>query len=321
MLVLPASNAETGRAAEGNNSPSSREDRSPRTVERSVDLPVPKSRTPWAEARRPPDQEKQHATPTNVPAADRCFPSEQVPFADSILGNSGQEPLAQGPSGEPPSAEAQREKIDEGEEGKTRVPLAQPPSAQASSAVDAFGAAALVATDQAGGAGLLETGFPTALDILAGSSAAAIAAEAEATQPNSWESPGNSVATEILNSEDDGDESGSDEEEEQSVKGTPTTALCEQVAPLLRYLDRKVAKRTRTKVRISSLLASLDEDIKDLRLKNEALRGHLAIVRKLQKVVNKTRDEKFEDAKKEFAKQQAKLADELDFEQTQNRIL
>ncbi|OAE27809.1 hypothetical protein AXG93_2954s1030 [Marchantia polymorpha subsp. ruderalis] len=74
-------------------------------------------------------------------------------------------------------------------------------------------------------------------------------------------------------------------------------------------------------VRTSSLLASLDEDIKDLRLKNEALRGHLAIVRKLQKVVNKTRDEKFEDAKKKFAKQQAKLGDELDSEQTRNRIL
>lgn len=159
------------------------------------------------------------------------------------------------------------------------------------------------------------TGSPTALDILAGSSAAAAAAEA--TQPNYRESPGNSVATKILNSEDDEDESGS-EEEEQSVKGTPTTALCEQVVPLLRYLDRKVAKyadprqpgsyvelvrrRTRTKVRTSSLLASLDEDIKDLRLKNEALRGHLATVWKLQKVVDKTRDEKFEEAKKEFAK-------------------
>ncbi|OAE18212.1 hypothetical protein AXG93_3354s1000 [Marchantia polymorpha subsp. ruderalis] len=126
---------------------------------------------------------------------------------------------------------------------------------------------------------------------------------------------------------DDGDEWGSDEEEEQSVKGTPTTALCEQVVPLLRYLDRKVAKyadprypvsyvelvrmRTRIKVRISKLLASLNEDIKDLRLKNEALRGHLAIVRKLQKAVNKTRDEKFEEAKKEFAKEQVKLAYEL----------
>ncbi|OAE21414.1 hypothetical protein AXG93_3954s1040 [Marchantia polymorpha subsp. ruderalis] len=132
-------------------------------------------------------------------------------------------------------------------------------------------------------------GSPTTLDILAGSSAEATAAEA--TQPNSRESPGNSVATKILNSEDEEDESSSEEQEEESVQGTPTTALCVQVVPLLRYLNRKVAKyadsrhlgsyvefvqkRTRTKVRTSSLLASLDETIKDLRLKNDALRGHL----------------------------------------------
>lgn len=145
------------------------------------------------------------------------------------------------------------------------------------------------------------------------------------------------MATEILNSEDDEDESSSEEEEEELVQGTPTTALCEKVVPLLRYLDRKVAKyadprhpgsyvelvrrRTRTKVRTSSLLTSLDETIKDLRLKNEALCGHLTIVRKLQKVVNKMREEKLEKAKKEFAKQQEKLAEDLDSEQTQNRIL
>lgn len=195
--------------------------------------------------------------------------------------------------------------------------------------------APLVVANQTEGAGLSGTWSSIALDILAGSSAAASATKA--TQPNSRKSPGNSVATEILNSEDDEDESSSGEEEEESVQGTPTTALCEQVVPLLRYLDRKVAKyadprhpgsyvklvrrRTRTNVRTSSLLASLDETIKDLRLKNEALRGHLAMVWKLQKVVNHTRDEKLEEAKKEFAKQQAKLADELDSEQTQNRIL
>ncbi|OAE23711.1 hypothetical protein AXG93_2253s1220 [Marchantia polymorpha subsp. ruderalis] len=200
----------------------------------------------------------------------------------------------------------------------------------------AFGATALVVTNRACGANLSKTGSPTALGILAGSSAAV--AEADAMQPNSRESPGNSMATEILDLEDDGEEeSGSDEEEEQSVKGTPTAALCEQVVPLLRYLDRKVTKyadprqpgsyvelvrrRTRTKVRTSKLLARLDEDIKDLRLKNEALRGHIALSRKLQKVVDQTRDEKFEEEKKEFAKEKAKLADELDSEQTQNQIL
>lgn len=87
------------------------------------------------------------------------------------------------------------------------------------------------------------------------------------------------------------------------MQGTPTTALCEQVVPLLRYLDRKVAKyadlrhpgsyvelvrrRTRTKVRTSSSLASKDETIKDLRLKNDALRGQLVISRKVQKAVHK----------------------------------
>ncbi|OAE21657.1 hypothetical protein AXG93_297s1000 [Marchantia polymorpha subsp. ruderalis] len=274
-----------------------------------------------AEARRPLDQEKQHAAPTNVPATDRCFASEQVLFDDSTSGQepsaealSTQEPSAQGtsgqlPSGEPPLAQTQCERTGDREKE--------------------------VVADQTEGAGLSGTRSPTTLNILARSSEAAAAAEA--TQPNSRESPGNSVATEILNSEDDEDESSSEEEEEESVQGTPTTALCEQVVPLLRYLDRKVAKyadprhpgsyvelvrrRTRTKVRTSSLLASLDEDIKDMRLKNEVLRGHLAFVRKLKKVVNKTRDEKLEEAKKEFAKQQAKLADELDSEQTQNRIL
>ncbi|OAE33566.1 hypothetical protein AXG93_2139s1190 [Marchantia polymorpha subsp. ruderalis] len=299
-LVLPASNAKTWRAAEGKKSPSSGEDRSARTAERSADLPAPKARTPSAEARRPPGQEKQHAAPTNVPAADKC--SEQVPFADST---SGQEPSVQRRSGKEPADKAPSAQGPSAQELVSWEPLGQEPSAEAPSAQ--------------GPSAQGTSGSPTALDILARSSAAAAAAEAEATQPNSWESPGNSVATKILNLEDDGDESGSDDKDEQSVKGTPTTALCEQVVPLSRYLDRKVAKyidpryhgsyvklvrrRTRTKVKTSKLLASLDEDIKDLRLKNEALRGHLAIVRKLQKAVNKTRDDKFEDAKKEFAKE------------------
>ncbi|OAE23875.1 hypothetical protein AXG93_3001s1040 [Marchantia polymorpha subsp. ruderalis] len=169
--------------------------------------------------------------------------------------------------------------------------------------------------------------------------ATAAADEADATKPHSRESPENSVATEILNSEDDEEGetesvSGSGEEEEQSVACTPTTALCEQVVPLLRYLDCKVTKyadprqpwsyvelvrrRTRTKVRTSKLLARLDGDIKDLREKNECLLGHIALTRKVHQAVDKLRDEKLEEATKEFAKEKAKLADELDSEQTQN---
>ncbi|OAE21224.1 hypothetical protein AXG93_3833s1020 [Marchantia polymorpha subsp. ruderalis] len=109
------------------------------------------------------------------------------------------------------------------------------------------------------------------------------------------------------------------------------------VVPLLRYLDCKVAKyadprhpgsyvelvrrRTRIKVRTISLLASLDETIKDLRLKNDALRKQLVILRKVQKAVHKMQKEKFEDAKKELVKQREKLSEDLDSEQAQNRIL
>ncbi|OAE24640.1 hypothetical protein AXG93_4863s1030 [Marchantia polymorpha subsp. ruderalis] len=210
--------------------------------------------------------------------------------------------------------------MDEGQKEESHVPSAQPPSAVA---------------DQAGGADLPEAGSPTALDILVGSGAAAAAAEA--TQPNCRVSPGNSVATEILNSKDDEDESSSEEQEEESVQGTPTGVLSEQVVPLLPYLDHKVAKygdprhrgsyvklvrnRTRTKVMTSPLLASLDKTVKDLKLKNEALRGHLALSQKLQKVVNKMRDEKLAEAEKEFAKKRKKLEAKLDSELAQNRIL
>ncbi|OAE30751.1 hypothetical protein AXG93_2265s1080 [Marchantia polymorpha subsp. ruderalis] len=93
-LVLPASSAETGRAAEGKDSPSSEEDRSARTTERSADLPAPKARTPSAEARRPSGQERQHAAPTNVPAADRSEPAasgEEVRFVSvKVAGRHGE---------------------------------------------------------------------------------------------------------------------------------------------------------------------------------------------------------------------------------------
>ncbi|OAE18708.1 hypothetical protein AXG93_4448s1450 [Marchantia polymorpha subsp. ruderalis] len=103
------------------------------------------------------------------------------------------------------------------------------------------------------------------------------------------------MATEILNSEDDEEGgstesvsgSGSTEEEEEEMVGAPTAALCEQVVPLLRYLDRKMEKyadprqpgsyvelvrrRTRTKVHTSKLLARVDQELKDLREKHECL--------------------------------------------------
>ncbi|OAE25043.1 hypothetical protein AXG93_1939s1000 [Marchantia polymorpha subsp. ruderalis] len=201
---------------------------------------------------------------------------------------------------------------------------------------------------RASGASLAQPNSPTALDILARSSEAVVptvvADDADTTKPHSRQSPENSVATKILSSEDDeggstesASGSGSSEEEKQSVAGTPTAALCEQVVPLLRYLDRKVEKyadprqpgsyvelvrrRTRTKVHTSKLLARLDGDFKDLHERYECLLGHLTLTRKMHKVADKLKDEKLEEAAKEFAKEKAKLVDELDSEQTQNQIL
>ncbi|OAE23340.1 hypothetical protein AXG93_2309s1000 [Marchantia polymorpha subsp. ruderalis] len=119
---------------------------------------------------------------------------------------SSQEPLAQEKSGE--------------------EPLAQGPS------------------DRAGEAGPPEARSPTALEILAESGAAVAAPEA--TRSSSKESPRIFVAIEILDSEDEEDEDlGSEGQEVESVQGSPTGVLCEQVVPLLRYLDRKAAEAHR----------------------------------------------------------------------------
>ncbi|OAE18952.1 hypothetical protein AXG93_1976s1590 [Marchantia polymorpha subsp. ruderalis] len=84
MLVLPASSAETGRAAGEKETPSSEEDGNTRTAVGSADLPTPKARTPSAEATRPSGQERRHAEPMNVPTTDRC--SAWAPYADSPSG-------------------------------------------------------------------------------------------------------------------------------------------------------------------------------------------------------------------------------------------
>ncbi|OAE20378.1 hypothetical protein AXG93_3932s1020 [Marchantia polymorpha subsp. ruderalis] len=164
----------------------------------------------------------------------------------------------------------------------------------------------------AGGADLSGAGSPIALYILAGSGAAAAA---DATQSNSRESPGNFVATEILNA---------GMTRMSRVRRSRKRSRCKarrQEFCASKCPEVAVRNQTCTKVKTSRLLASLDETIKDLKLKNEGLRGHLAISRKLQKAVNKARDEKLDKAEKEFAKQREKLAEELDFKLAQNRIL
>ncbi|OAE30690.1 hypothetical protein AXG93_402s1030 [Marchantia polymorpha subsp. ruderalis] len=184
-LVLPASSTDTELAVERRNSLSSEEDASARASERSADLPAPKVRTPSEEARRPSGQGIHHAAPTSVPATDRCFAFEQVPFDDSTLGQepsaqkkSGEEPSAQRTLGQTPSVQAQLEKLatDEGRKEETHVPSAESPAAQAPSAV----------ANRVGEADLPKARSPTALDILAGSRATVVVAEA--TQPNFRES-------------------------------------------------------------------------------------------------------------------------------------
>ncbi|OAE26937.1 hypothetical protein AXG93_4413s1210 [Marchantia polymorpha subsp. ruderalis] len=252
-LVLPASSADTGRAVERRNSPSSGEDASARVPGRTAELSAPKARTPSEEARRPLGQGKHQAAPTNVPATDRCLASKQVPFDDSTSGQEPsaqekyrEEPSAQGPSaqstlGQTPSVEVQTQleesAEDEGRKKETRVLSAQTPSAQAPSAV----------ADWAVEAGPPEARSPTPLEMLAGSGAAEV----------------------------------------ESVQGQPTGVLCEQVVPLLWYLDRKAAKyadprhrgsyvelvknRMRIKVAMNPELISLDHKYRELKEKNIVL--------------------------------------------------
>ncbi|OAE31726.1 hypothetical protein AXG93_3384s2020 [Marchantia polymorpha subsp. ruderalis] len=283
MLVLQAS-SDTGRAAEKRNSPSSGEDASARASGRTSDLPAPKRRTPSEEARRPLGQEKRHAAQTSVLATDRCFASEQVPFDDSTLSQEpsahekrGEEPSAQRTSGQMPSAELEESTKDEGRKEETRVHSA--------------------VADRAGEAGPSEARSPTALEILAGSEVAV--ATAEATRPSSRESPRISVATETLDSEDE--DSGLEGQEVESVQGTPTRVLCEQVIPLLRYLDRKAAK--------------------ELEEKNDTLHRHLTLLRKLQKAVLQLRDDIVAKAQSEFEKLSATIEAELHSERIKNSTL
>ncbi|OAE18949.1 hypothetical protein AXG93_1976s1560 [Marchantia polymorpha subsp. ruderalis] len=80
-------------------------------------------------------------------------------------------------------------------------------------------------------------GFATPLKMLAGHGVEAAAEEA--VRPSARESPRIWSAREIMESKDD---TPLEKEEVQSVRGTPTGVLCEQVVPLLRYLDRKATK-------------------------------------------------------------------------------
>ncbi|OAE23442.1 hypothetical protein AXG93_961s1420 [Marchantia polymorpha subsp. ruderalis] len=157
---------------------------------------------------------------------------------------------------------------------------------------------------------------------LLGGSGAAVTAE-EATRPSFKESPRICVATKILDSVD---ESSSEAQEVESVQGTPTGVMCEQVVPLLRYLDCKVAKyadprywgsyvelvrnRARIKVTTNPVLISLDRKYRELEEKNDVLHEHLTLSRKLQNAVLQLRDDVVAEAQREFAKIKAELHSE-----------
>ncbi|OAE20979.1 hypothetical protein AXG93_267s1090 [Marchantia polymorpha subsp. ruderalis] len=86
------------------------------------------------------------------------------------------------PSAKAPSEQDLSKEWNDKQKGEARVQSAQTPSA-----VDAFGDAELVVTGRASGASLSQPKSPTALDILAGSSEAAAAADdADLRQPGSY---------------------------------------------------------------------------------------------------------------------------------------
>ncbi|OAE26263.1 hypothetical protein AXG93_1148s1000 [Marchantia polymorpha subsp. ruderalis] len=160
-------------------------------------------------------------------AQKRCLHSEQVSFDDtpSEQGQFRVLPLALRPLESIPTGE--------GRDAETCVPSAEGANRLASAEPEW--------EDVAGPRG---AGSSTPLEVLARHEVEAVAEEAG--RPSARESPRIAVAKEILESEED---TPLEEEEVQLVRGTPTRVLCEQVVPLLRYLDRKVSKETAVAVR------------------------------------------------------------------------
>ncbi|OAE34640.1 hypothetical protein AXG93_3267s1080 [Marchantia polymorpha subsp. ruderalis] len=75
------------------------------------------------------------------------------------------------------------------------------------------------------------------------------------------------------------------------------------------------------KGRTNRVLSSVDNRCRELGLKNDALHGHLTLLRKLQKAVNQMRDNKAVEAHRKFEKQREKLEAELNSERAQNSTL
>ncbi|OAE29338.1 hypothetical protein AXG93_3102s1650 [Marchantia polymorpha subsp. ruderalis] len=122
-----------------------------------------------------------------------------------------------------------------------------------------------------------------------------------------------------------------------SVRGTPTGVLCEQVVPLLRYLDRKVAKymnprlcgsfvelvrnRTRIKVATNPKLIVLDQKYRQLEERYNFRQDQWALARKLQKAALKLQDEMVTNSRRENNELRAKVQTNFRVEQIQIRNL
>ncbi|OAE23876.1 hypothetical protein AXG93_3001s1050 [Marchantia polymorpha subsp. ruderalis] len=124
---------------------------------------------------------------------------------------------------------------------------------------------------------------------------------------------------------------------EGSVRGTPTGVLCEQVVPLLRYLDRKVTKygdprqggsnvelvqnQTRTEMAADAALIAQDQKYGNLEERYNFLQDQWALTSKLQKAALKLRDEMVERARRELNELRAKVQTDLSDERVQIRNL
>ncbi|OAE22812.1 hypothetical protein AXG93_496s1070 [Marchantia polymorpha subsp. ruderalis] len=237
-----------------------------REVEVDTDLDEVPAITPPAELRIEEEHRGAQTLRKRKLGEEEEVPSEEAP---SALRPSAHIPTAKGRDAETrvPSAE-----------GATKLPSAEPEW-----------------EDLAAPTGV---GSPTPLEMLAGHGVEAAAEES--MRPSTRESPRILAATEILESEDD---TPSEEEEVQSVRGTPIGVLCEQVVPLLRYLDRKVAKygkprqgvsyvvlvrhRTRIKVAANPELIAQDQKYRNLKERYNFVQDQWALARKLQKAALK----------------------------------
>ncbi|OAE28087.1 hypothetical protein AXG93_136s1020 [Marchantia polymorpha subsp. ruderalis] len=231
------------------------------------------------------------------PSGQRVFSRERAETAPSAGNPPADAPSAVGPSGPGPSShqvlsrDLTEERIvcprDEIRVRDAQLHPAQTHSARSPSAADVGGEEDTVDERQADDGDVARPHSPTALDILAGSSEAAgvpsAAAPVDNSQPHSGQSPTQSMATEILPSDDD--EGGSTE----AMSGSGDTE--EEEEEML--------------------------ELKDLREKHACLWGQYNLVRKSHTHYDALKQARLE----ELTRDVVKTTEELISEKTQNQVL